>query len=87
METHLQLEAMERRLVQEEDGVMVVAESVVEEKVRGAAAGRMVDQEEGCRISQDHKTHPGVQNNLRRALCDRTDSYQARRKAKIRSLK
>jgi len=83
METHLQPEAMERRLVQAEGGVTMVAENVVEEEVRGAAAGRMVDKEEGCRISQGHKTQLGVQKHLRRVLCDRTESCQARRKAKI----
>lgn len=60
MEIHLRLEAMERRLVQGEGGVTMVAESVVEEEGRGAAAGRMADQEEACRISQDHKTYLGV---------------------------
>jgi len=87
METHLQPEAMERRLVQGEGGVIMVGESVVEEEVRGAAAGRTADQEEGCRISQDYKTQQDVQTHLRRALCDRTESCQTRRKAKIRSLK
>jgi len=73
-------------LVHHEAGVTEVAENVVEEEVRGAVAGRMVEEEAGCRTSQDHKTHLDVQKQLRRLLCDRTESCQARRKAKIKSL-
>jgi len=82
-----QLEAMALRLVHHEGGVTQAAENVVEEEVRAAVAGRMVEEEAVCKISQDHKTHLGVQKQLRRALCDRTESCQARRKAKIRNLK
>ena len=67
MEIHLQLEVTEHRLAQVEGGVMVVVVNVVEGEVRGAAAGRMADQEEGCRISHDHKTNLGAQKYLRKA--------------------